>query len=103
MEALTQWLMNPGAAHVAHTPAEVLNRPEWHQRAICRGQGVRQWIGDSRMSSYAAQKALCDMCPVRRNCLEYALAHPALVGFWGGTTEHERRKRRAAASRRRSA
>jgi hypothetical protein len=103
MEALTQWLMSPGAPDVPHTPADVLNRPDWHERAICRGRGVGQWVGDSRMSSYAAQRALCDICPVQRDCLEYALAHPALVGCWGGTTEHERRKLRAAASRRRSA
>jgi WhiB family redox-sensing transcriptional regulator len=55
------------------------------------------------MTSYAAQKALCDICPVRRNCLDDALAHPELVGCWGGTTEHERRRLRAAARRRRSA
>jgi WhiB family redox-sensing transcriptional regulator len=103
MEALTLWLMRQGAPAVAHTPAEVLNRPAWHDDAICRGQGVRQWVGDSRMTSYAAQKALCDICPVRRNCLDDALAHPELVGCWGGTTEHERRRLRAAARRRRSA
>ena len=97
------WLMKPGAPDVPHTLSEALNRPEWHRRAICRGQGVREWVGDSRMTSYAAQKALCLACPVRNNCLEYALAHPELVGCWGGTTQHERRKLRAAAAHRHSA
>ena len=99
MDALTTWLMRPGAPDVAHTPGEVLNRPAWHLDALCRGQGARLWIRDSRLASYAAQKAVCDACPVQRECLDYALAHPTLVGCWGGTTERERRRLRDRARR----
>ena len=99
MDALTQWLMRPGVPDVPHTPGEVLNRPAWHVQALCRGQGARLWIRDSRLASYAAQKAVCAVCPVQRECLDYALAHPTLVGCWGGTTERERRRLRDHARR----
>jgi WhiB family transcriptional regulator, redox-sensing transcriptional regulator len=44
-------------------------------------------------------KAVCAKCPVRRECLEYALTHDERYGIWGGATERERRelKRRRSA------
>jgi hypothetical protein len=35
-------------------------------------------------------KEMCGWCPVREQCLAYALTH-AVNGIWGGTTERERR------------
>lgn len=48
-------------------------------------------------------KAICAGCEVRRECLEFALAHAPVYGIWGGTTPDDRqrdrrRKRRAAAA-----
>jgi hypothetical protein len=39
-------------------------------------------------------EAICEVCPVRQECLEAALADPVLVGLWGGTTDAERRELR---------
>jgi WhiB family redox-sensing transcriptional regulator len=36
-------------------------------------------------------RELCATCPVRVECLEYALADESLTGLWGGTTDTERR------------
>lgn len=36
-------------------------------------------------------KRICAACPVRRPCLEWALAN-AEFGIWGGTSERERRR-----------
>ncbi len=48
-------------------------------------------------------KAACAACPVREECLEFAIATIQNDGVWGGTTEDERRlikrARRAAARR----
>lgn len=34
-------------------------------------------------------------CPVRQECLEYALSLPSLsIGIWGGTSQRERRRLR---------
>lgn len=38
-------------------------------------------------------KAICRECPVRFECLNYALAQN-LVGVWGGTTTEERKRLR---------
>ncbi|MEU9662708.1 WhiB family transcriptional regulator [Streptomyces chartreusis] len=36
-------------------------------------------------------KAICTGCPVRTECLAYALDHRIEHGIWGGMTERERR------------
>ena len=36
------------------------------------------------------------MCPVSQECLDYALADEALVGYWGGTSGADRREMRAS-------
>ena len=35
-------------------------------------------------------KDMCDRCPVKDECLEFALAYPEKYGYWGGTTEKQR-------------
>lgn len=35
-------------------------------------------------------RQLCAGCPIRRECLEYALANLDMSGIWGGTTDDER-------------
>lgn len=48
----------------------------------------------------AQAKAVCATCPVRAECLQYALDEEIWHGMWGGLTERERfacrRRRRAA-------
>lgn len=41
----------------------------------------------------ARAKAICASCPVRRQCLQFALATRQAHGVWGGLTEEERRLR----------
>jgi WhiB family transcriptional regulator, redox-sensing transcriptional regulator len=71
---------------------DILNRPPWHQRAACRGVGSDAFVLSN--SGCYSRRALCDDCPVRRDCLEVALADDLLVGLWGGTTDADRRERR---------
>ena len=44
-------------------------------------------------------KRICQACPVRKQCLAWALDLGAAAGIWGGTTEDERRALRRAAAR----
>jgi WhiB family transcriptional regulator, redox-sensing transcriptional regulator len=47
-----------------------------------------------------AAKAVCRACPVRAECLSYAVQTAQEHGIWGGTTEEERRlARRGQAAR----
>jgi WhiB family transcriptional regulator, redox-sensing transcriptional regulator len=41
----------------------------------------------------AQAKAVCARCPVRRECLQFALTTHQVHGVWGGTSEEERRLR----------
>ncbi len=49
----------------------------------------------------AKAKALCGRCPVRGECLDFALRSGQDFGIWGGTSERERRlmRRRMLARR----
>jgi WhiB family redox-sensing transcriptional regulator len=42
-------------------------------------------------------KRICRTCPVRRECLAYAMDEPVDHGIWGGMTERERRRYRRQA------
>lgn len=52
-------------------------------------------VDDRAMNPAVADQAqaLCDLCPVRRACLAYALDNEPF-GFWGGTDALERLERR---------
>jgi len=47
-------------------------------------------IGAGQESRDVRQKAICARCPVREQCLEWALDHEE-HGVWGGLTKKERR------------
>jgi WhiB family redox-sensing transcriptional regulator len=70
--------------------------PEWRERAICRGVDTETFYLQDRMRAAraraheAAAKAVCAQCPVRQECLEYAVRNNELFGVWGGLTAAER-------------
>jgi WhiB family redox-sensing transcriptional regulator len=76
--------------------SELLGRPEWMKRAQCRGEDPALFF-PSLGGNAAKARGICSICPVRPECLAYALADPELAGVWGGTSDRERRKLRAAA------
>lgn len=39
-----------------------------------------------------AARQACESCPVRSQCLEFALADPRNAGYWAGTTQRERNR-----------
>lgn len=73
------------------------NRDEtWFTRARCRDVDRRLFFepeGESakpRARRVRQAKAVCAECPVRRECLLFALATPEHYGIWGGLTARER-------------
>jgi WhiB family transcriptional regulator, redox-sensing transcriptional regulator len=42
------------------------------------------------LEQVAEAKAICARCPVRRQCLAFALRTRQVHGVWGGTSEEER-------------
>jgi WhiB family redox-sensing transcriptional regulator len=65
-----------------------LERPDWMERGACAGMGTTEFFPTVR--SKAPQ--ICHRCPVRPDCLEYALDHRIIDGAWGGVSERDRRK-----------
>jgi WhiB family transcriptional regulator, redox-sensing transcriptional regulator len=65
--------------------------PTWADRAACRGADVDVFFpqGPSR-----AARTYCATCPVRVDCLAFAMARPDLRGIWGGLTAAQRENRR---------
>ncbi|MEU7472587.1 WhiB family transcriptional regulator [Streptomyces sp. NPDC044984] len=77
----------------------------WRARAACRTEDPDLFFpigttGPALMQAEQA-KAVCRRCPVREQCLQWALDTGQSIGVWGGTSETERRalKRRIAARR----
>ena len=62
--------------------SELLGRPEWMERAACRGEDPAVFF-PSLGADAAKARAICASCAVRQECLAYALADPesaVLVG-----------------------
>ncbi|MGH3098714.1 MAG: WhiB family transcriptional regulator [Streptosporangiales bacterium] len=61
----------------------------WSRAGACRdGDPDRLFV---RGSEQHVAKRVCRHCPVRTECLAYALDHRMEYGVWGGMTERERR------------
>jgi WhiB family transcriptional regulator, redox-sensing transcriptional regulator len=72
------------------TFAELRRETDWMARAACRKEPTETFFTDHPGRALA----ICEACPSRRPCLEYAMQDPNIVGTWGGTTTGERRLRR---------
>ena len=77
----------------------------WRSQAACNNEDVDPelffpGLGDNSVN---AEKAIsvCERCPVRRECLDYALTNNEDIGIWGGKTEAERKKLKRSAKHRR--
>ncbi len=79
------------------------NLTSWRRQAACRDMDTDVFFPLSDEEAGPA-KAVCATCPVRAECLEFALATNQEAGVWGATSEEERRKlRKAWLARRRRA
>lgn len=75
---------------------------DWHTAAACLTEDPELFFpegtkGPSERQA-AVAKSVCELCPVKAPCLEWALESGAEYGVWGGLDEVERRalKRRRA-------
>jgi WhiB family redox-sensing transcriptional regulator len=63
----------------------------WMLNAKCRGVDPASFFPSDGSGVEAAQH-VCATCPVRVECLEYALENRIEHGVWGGASERERRR-----------
>ena len=84
-----------GESEAAAWDVEPEDAPTWRDKASCRGLDIAAFFpveGDA--AAIARAKDVCADCPVRADCLSYAVEHNQTEGIWGGTTRQERRKLR---------
>lgn len=62
----------------------------WMRESVCAQTDPELWYPETGQSLRSA-KRICRTCPVRDECLAYALKHDERFGVWGGLSERERR------------
>jgi WhiB family redox-sensing transcriptional regulator len=67
-----------------------MERDGWRSLAACKGAEPDLWFPEPGEDARPAL-AVCDGCPVRRECLADALHAPEKFGIWGGLPEVGRR------------
>lgn len=97
LEAVDLWTQYPDP----RTSAEP--RPAWMEEANCASSDPDIFyppeepdIAQARIN-IALAKAVCEPCPVRSECLKYAIRHAERQGVWGGTSRGERMRARLIA------
>lgn len=80
--------------HLLADLQEMAAATEWMTWALCAETDSEAFF-PAKGESPRQAKAVCASCPVRLECLEYALKSGA-IGIWGGTTETQRRRMRRA-------
>jgi hypothetical protein len=63
----------------------------WQLDALCP-QTDPELFFPEKGGSTAEAKAVCNACPVKSQCLDYALETAQRFGIWGGMSERERRR-----------
>lgn len=94
------------AKAVASKLASLESDARWQDKASCKGMDPIIFFGPEFAETVKEKrdredqaKGVCDTCPVKKDCLEYALEAREAYGIWGGLTEVERKallRRRAS-------
>lgn len=70
---------------------------DWMQNGLCRQTDFTIFFPEGRGAAVHIQtqqaKRVCNRCPVKRQCLDWALETGQHSGVWGGTSPDERRDR----------
>jgi WhiB family redox-sensing transcriptional regulator len=82
--------------------------PEWRSAGACLSADPDLFFpvatGPVAVKQMTMARRICAGCPVRQQCLDFAMRTGETHGVWGGTTPEERiRARRARTQRRRRA
>jgi WhiB family transcriptional regulator, redox-sensing transcriptional regulator len=69
----------------------------WMEDAACKNVPRDVFfptVGDIAIRDTVPKAAgdICAVCPVKAECLDFALRNRSLDGVWGGTSEEDRRK-----------
>jgi WhiB family redox-sensing transcriptional regulator len=87
-------------ALTADSPIHLGTVLDWRDGAACRDTDPDLFfpVGSTGLAAeqIRAAKAVCDLCPAKEPCLQFAIENNQDSGVWGGTSEDERRILRRA-------
>lgn len=69
-------------------------RADWQEHAACRGKTNEFFLEGGKSIKDAV--AVCAACPVREDCLCYALRNEERFGVWGGLSPQQRQRLKRA-------
>lgn len=84
------------AVRVVDRPLRLVRDGEWLLKAACADEDTSLFYDADGETPAARQqrvtiaRAICNSCPVRKECLETAIANEEPYGIWGGHTPPER-------------
>lgn len=70
----------------------------WQDAALCAQSDAELWFPTQGRSMGHEAKKICASCPVKRQCLDYALAENIVDGIYEGVSERDRRALRNRAA-----
>ncbi|MFE5842009.1 WhiB family transcriptional regulator [Streptomyces niveus] len=99
--------MIPRTVRTSYNPFAVVPAgTDWRLAAVCCDEDPELFypIGNTgpALVQIEEAKAVCRRCPVREQCLQWALENGQDHGVWGGLSVDERRARRRRAARQRA-
>jgi WhiB family redox-sensing transcriptional regulator len=89
-------MTRPGGARPSAAATALAVPGRWAERVPCAQAGPDAWFpGKGQRELTQLVKRICARCPVRAQCLEYALSGAGTwggiaAGIWGGPTPLER-------------
>lgn len=87
--ALPRWVIDEETGErISPRSQQVEN---WKEHSACKDAPVEVFFVERGTTTVDRARAICFDCPVRVDCLDYALRHYEKFGVWGGLTEGERR------------
>lgn len=86
---------SPDCGFLGGESAMIVVGEKWWKDAACLSADPDMFFPEKGGSTREA-KRVCASCPVRAECLEYALDNDERYGVWGGLSERERRNLRRA-------
>lgn len=73
----------------------MIDTPDWHEDAACsdptNAEYIDSFFANKPSKTHLAIK-ICQSCPVRRDCLKWALEGKQIWGVWGGLTYKQIRR-----------
>jgi WhiB family redox-sensing transcriptional regulator len=64
---------------------------DWMVDALCRHHDPEFFFPPPGTNMTREQQNFCCDCPVRDECLEYAIVNKIQVGIWGGLSHNQRK------------